>query len=114
VIYGWFHDYSMLGGRMMTDQEERSLKEARRKEKLATGESEQLARDQARRKANLVREQTIEEDQQKRKTEREEKRAAAEIKQLTRDQARRKANLAREQAIEENQKERKLKAKKNM
>jgi hypothetical protein len=46
----------MLGGRMMTDQEEQSLKETRRKEELAAEEIEQLAKDQARRKAHLARE----------------------------------------------------------
>jgi len=104
--------YPALGGRPMTDQEEQSLKEAKRAEKRAAEEIEQLTRDQARRKASLAREQAIEEDQKKRGTKRAEKRAAEEIEQLTRDQARRKANLAREQAIEEDQEAKKLKAKK--
>ena len=57
----------MLGGRTMTDQEEQSLKEAKRAEKRAAEEIEQSARDQARRKANLAREQAIVEDQEARK-----------------------------------------------
>ena len=51
----------------MTDQEEQSLKEAKRAEKRAAEEIEQSARDQARRKANLGREQAIAEDQEARK-----------------------------------------------
>jgi len=112
VIYGRFHYYPTLGVRTMTDQEEQSLKEAKRVEKRATEEIEQLAREQARRKANLAREQAIEEDQKERETKRAEKRAAEDIEQLARDQARKKTNLAREQAIAEAQEARKLKAKK--
>ncbi len=96
----------------MTDQEEQSLKEAKRKEKRATEENEQLARDQARRKANLAREQTIEKDLKERKTKQAEKRAAEEPERLAKDQAKRKANLARERKITEGQEARKLKAKK--
>ena len=51
----------------MTDQEEQLLKETKRAEKRAAEDIEQLARDQARRKANLAREQAIEEDQEARK-----------------------------------------------
>jgi hypothetical protein len=51
----------------MTDQEEQSLKEAKRKEKRATEEIEQLAKDQARRKDTLTREQAIVDDQEARK-----------------------------------------------
>ena len=40
MTYGRFHYYPMLGGRTMTDQEEQSLKEAKRKEKRATEEIE--------------------------------------------------------------------------
>ena len=57
----------MSGGRTMTDQEQQSLKETKRAEKRAAEEIEQLARDQARRKANFTREQAIEEDQEARK-----------------------------------------------
>jgi fused signal recognition particle receptor len=104
--------YPVLGGTTMTDQEEQSLKEAKRAERRTTEEIEQSARDRARREANLAREQVIEEDQKKREAKRAEKRTAEEIEQSARDQARREANLAREQAIEEDQEARKLKAKK--
>ena len=70
----------------MTDQEEQALKEARRKEKRATEEIEQLAKDQARRKDTITREQAIEEDQKERKTKQAEKRATEEIRQSARDQ----------------------------
>ena len=96
----------------MTDQEEQSLKEAKRAEKRTAEEIEQSAIDQARRKANLAREQVIEEDQKEKETKRAGKRDAEEIRQSARGQARRKANLAREQVIEEDQEARKLKDKK--
>lgn len=51
----------------MTEQQEQALKETRRKEKRATDEAEQLAKDQARRKADSAREQAIVEDQDARK-----------------------------------------------
>ena len=96
----------------MTDQEEQSLEATKRAEKRATEENEQLAKYQARRKANLAREQAIEKDLRARKTKESEKRAAGEPGRLAKDQARRKAYLAREQAIVEAQEARKLKAKK--
>jgi fused signal recognition particle receptor len=102
----------MQGGITMADQEERSLTETKRKEKRATDEIEQSAKDQARRKANLAREQRIEKDLEARKTKESEKRAAEEPGRLAKDQARRRANLAREQAIVENQDARQLKSKK--
>jgi fused signal recognition particle receptor len=95
----------------MTGQEEQSLSEARRAKKRAAEEIEQSARDQARREADLAREQAIAEDQKARETRRAEKQAAEEIRQSAREQARRKANLAKEQAIAEDQEARKLKAK---
>ena len=51
----------------MTDQEEQLLKETKRAEKRAAEDIEQLARDQARKKANLAREQAIAEAQETRK-----------------------------------------------
>lgn len=51
----------------MTDQEEQLLKETKRAEKRAAEDIEQLARDQARKKANLAREQAIAEAQEARK-----------------------------------------------
>jgi hypothetical protein len=44
----------MLGGRTMTDQEEQSLKEAKRKEKRLEEEAEQLAREQVRKKDKIA------------------------------------------------------------
>jgi len=40
VIYGRFHDYTMLRGGTMTDQEEQSLKESKRAEKRAAEEAQ--------------------------------------------------------------------------
>jgi len=40
VIYGRFHDYTMLRGGTMKDQEEQSLKEARRVEKRSAEEAQ--------------------------------------------------------------------------
>ena len=51
----------------MTDQEEQSLKEAKRAEKRTAEEIRQSARDQARRKDTLTREQAIVKDQEARK-----------------------------------------------
>jgi fused signal recognition particle receptor len=93
-------------------KEEQSLSEAKRAEKHAAEEIEQSARDQARREADLAREQAIAEDQKAREAGRAGKQAAEEIRQSARDQARKKANLAREQAIAEDQEARKLKDKK--
>jgi hypothetical protein len=112
VIRGGLPDFLSLGGRMMSGPEEQSLNEARRAEKRAAEEIEQLARDQARREKTLAREQAIEEEQKKREARRAEKRVAEEIEQAAKDRARRQANLAREQAIAEAEEARKLKAKK--
>ncbi len=95
----------------MKDQEEQLMKEAKRAEKRTAEEIEQLARDQARKTANLIREQAIEKNQKERETKRAEKRAAEDIEQLAKDQARKTANLAREQTLAEAQEARKLKAK---
>jgi hypothetical protein len=51
----------------MTDKEGKSLKETKREEKRAAEEIKQLARDQARRKDTLAREQAIVEAQEARK-----------------------------------------------
>ena len=51
----------------MSDQEEQSLKEAKRAGRRATEEIRQSARDQERKKANLAREQAIAEAQEARK-----------------------------------------------
>jgi len=101
----------MRGG-TMTDQEEQSLKGAKRKERRLEEEAERLAKEQVRKKANLDREEAIEKASKARKTKRSDKRAAEEIAQLAREQSRREAYLAREQAIAEAQEARKLKDKK--
>jgi hypothetical protein len=95
----------------MRDQEQ-SLKEAKRAEKRTAEEYGQLAKDQARKKAYLLREEAIEKASKARKTKRTEKQAAEEIGQSAKDQARRNVYLAKEQAIAEAQEARKLKAKK--
>jgi hypothetical protein len=102
----------MLEGRTMTDQEEESLKEAKRKERRVKEDAERLAKEQVRKKAYLAREQAIDKNWKLNKTRRAEKRASEEMEQLPRDQARKKALLAEEQAIAEAQEARKLKAKK--
>ena len=96
----------------MRNQEEQSLKEAKRKGKRLEEEAEGLAKDQGRKKAYLAREEVIEKASKARKTKRTEKRAAEEIGQSAKDQARRDASFAKEQAIAEAQEARKLKAKK--
>ena len=96
----------------MTNQEEQSLKETKRKEKRIEEETEGLAKEQGRKKAYLAREQGIEEAQKTKKTQRSEKRAAEEIRQSDKDQARREAYLAREKVTAEAQEARKLKDKK--
>ena len=73
----------------MTDQEEQSLKETKRKEKRMEEETEGLAKEQGIKKAYLAKEQAIEEAQKAKETRRSEKRANEEIDQLAREQARR-------------------------
>ena len=63
----------------MTDQEEQSLKETKRKEKRIGEEAEGLAKEQGRKKAYLAREQAIEEAQKAKKTKRSENRTKEEI-----------------------------------
>ncbi len=54
----------------MRDQEERSLKEAKRKKKSIAEEAERLAKEQVRKKAYLAREQAIEGVQKEREAKR--------------------------------------------
>jgi hypothetical protein len=107
-----FHDYPMLGGRTMTDQEEQPLEETKRKERRIKEDADRLAKEQVRKKAYFAREQAIEMAWKANKTKRSERRAAEEIEQLPRDQARKRALFAEEQTIAEAQEVRKLKAKK--
>ena len=73
VIYGRFRDYLKLRGGTLVDQEEQSLKEAKkeretkRSEKRAAEEIEQLAREQATREAYLATEKAIAEAQEAKK-----------------------------------------------
>ena len=67
VIYGRFHDYPMFRGRTMGNQEEQSLKEAKRAEKHAAEEAERLAKEQAKKKAYLAREKATAEDREAKK-----------------------------------------------
>ena len=69
----------------MTDQEEQSLKEAQRKEKLKAEEAEQVAQDQVRKKAYLAKEQEIEKGQKARELRQAEKRASEDIKDSARE-----------------------------
>ncbi|OGO05445.1 MAG: hypothetical protein A2Y91_07125 [Chloroflexi bacterium RBG_13_54_8] len=87
----------------MRDEEEQSPIEAKRVGEHIAEEAEQLAKDQARRKAYLASEQAIEKELKARGTKRSEKRAAEETEQPAKDQARGKAYLAGEQAIAEAQ-----------
>ncbi|MGA7676786.1 MAG: signal recognition particle-docking protein FtsY, partial [Dehalococcoidia bacterium] len=80
-------------------------------EKRATEEAGRLVKEQARRKADLTREQAIEKALKARKAKGSEKRATEEAGRLVKEQARRKADLTREQAIAEDQEARRLKAK---
>jgi hypothetical protein len=96
----------------MKEQEEKSLKETKRKEKRIEEETEGLAREEGRKKAYLAKEQAIEEAQKEKETRRSETRAKEEADQLSRERARREAYLAREKAMAEAQEARKLKAKK--
>jgi hypothetical protein len=97
---------------MMTNPEEQSLKEAKRKEKSIAEEATRLAKEQLRKKAYLTREQAFEGVQKEREAKRSEKRANEEIEQLAREKARREVYIAREKTTAETQEERKLKAKK--
>ena len=96
----------------MTNQEEESLKEAKRKEIRIKEDAERLAKEQVRKKAYLTREQAIEKTWKVNKTKRSENRATEEIEQSAKDQARKEALFAEEQTIAEAQEARKLKAKK--
>jgi hypothetical protein len=95
----------------MKDQEDNSVKETQRKEKLKAEEAEQVAKDQARKKAYLAREQEIEKGQKSRETRQAEKRASEDIQDSAREKARKETYLAQEKKIAEGQEARKLKDK---
>jgi len=92
----------------MSYNEGQSQDEAKRMEKHIAEEAEQLAKDQARRKAYLESEQAIADDLKARRIREAEKRAPEEAKQLAKDQARRKAYLESEQAIADDLKARRI------
>ena len=94
----------------MRDRKDQAAKEAERDEKRIEQEPAQLARGQARRGTDLVREQAVQKDQAGKEARREEKRIEQEPAQLAREQARRQTDLAREQAIAEDQEARRRKA----
>jgi hypothetical protein len=96
----------------MTDQEELSLKEIKRKEKSIDEEAKRLAKEQVRKKAYLAREKALDDVQKERELKRLENLAKEEIEQLAKEQARKETYLAREKAIAEDQEMRKLKVKK--
>ena len=96
----------------MRDEEEQSVKEAKRVEKRVRGEAGRSAKEQVRKKAYLAREQAVEKTWKAKETKRAEKRATEETEQSSRDQARRRALFTREQTIAQAQEARKLKAQK--
>jgi adenosyl cobinamide kinase/adenosyl cobinamide phosphate guanylyltransferase len=71
----------------MRNQEEQSLKEAKRAGKRTAEEAERIAKEQERKKAYLAKEEAIEKAWQARKTKHAEERATEEIEQLPRNQA---------------------------
>ena len=114
MVEGYLETGRGLGsGCSVIDNAERggSVKPGRADKRL-TKKAEQLAKEQARKKASFDREQVIEEAQRVDEAKRAEKRLAEEPGQLAREQARKKAFLAKEQAIVEAQEARKLKDKK--
>jgi hypothetical protein len=99
-------------GGTMTDQEEQSIKEVRRREKLIKEEAERLARERERKKAYLAREQVIEKASEAKEAERSQKRAVEESEQANREKARKDAFLAREKMLAEAAEAKKLREKK--
>ena len=93
----------------MKDQEDNSLKETLRKEKLKAEEVEQVAKDQTRKKAYLAREQEIEKGQKARETRQGEKRASEDIRDSAREKLRKETYLAQEKKTAGQQDARKLK-----
>jgi predicted DNA-binding protein len=93
----------------MNDDEKISAKEALRMKKVKEDEAKALARDQARAKAYLAREQEIEKGQKIKETQRVKERADEELQDVAKEKARKEAYQAREKAISEDQEARKLK-----
>ena len=95
----------------MTDREEQSDREAKRKEKLIKQEAESLAREVERRKAYLAKEEALGKEAEAKQARWSEKHAAEETEQTTREQTRKEAFMAREKALAEAAEARKLKEK---
>jgi translation initiation factor IF-2 len=87
---------------------------AKRAEKRAAEEAEQLARERVRKEAWLAKEKAIEEAQRVAEAKRAEKRTAEEAEQLAKEQTRKEVWLARERAIEEERKARKARESENL
>lgn len=83
----------------MTDNEKQPLKEGQRVEKLTNEEIKQLARYQAIKKADQIREEAILKTSKVKEIKRTKKLATDDIEQSARYEAIRKTDLAREQAI---------------
>ena len=96
----------------MSDKEEYSAKETKRKEKLKAEEVEQIAKDEVRKKAYLAREQEIEKSQKAKNAKQAEKRASEDIKDSAREKTRQETYLAHEKQIDEEQKTRRLEERK--
>jgi hypothetical protein len=68
VVYDWFHNYlTFEGEKPMKNQKEQAAKEVNYEERRIAEEPVRLAREQARRKTDLAREQTIDGDQEARR-----------------------------------------------
>jgi hypothetical protein len=103
VVEGYLETGRGLGsGCSVIDNAERggSVKPGRADKRL-TKKAEQLAKEQARKKASFDREQVTEEAQKLDEAKRAEKRVAEEPERLAKEQARKKASFDREQVIEE-------------
>jgi hypothetical protein len=96
----------------LKEQQGDSAKEAQRKAKLKAEELEQAAKDLARRKAYLAREQEIEKGQKARNAPGDEKQASAEMENSRREKLRKEAYLAQESKRAQEQAARRLNEKK--
>jgi hypothetical protein len=93
----------------MRNNEEHSVKEDKRVEKLKADEAAQLVKEDARKKIYLAKEQEIEKAQKAKYARESEKRASENIKDLAREKARKETYLAQEKKIAERQESRRLK-----
>ncbi len=91
----------------MNNQEEKSNKETLRIKKMKDEEARILAKEQARTRAYLAREQEIEKAQKIKEDQRASGRADEEIQEMAKEKARKEAYQARENKIAEDQEARK-------